>query len=75
MDEAQIVRKILANTPNKQKQQSKMKCENYMTDPNGVEKMYQVMDELGSGGFRKVKLAIHILSMNQESTLIYSNNS
>jgi hypothetical protein len=63
MDEAQIVRKILANTPNKPKQQSKMKCENYMTDPNCMEKMYQVMDELGSGGFGKVKLALHILSM------------
>ncbi|KAL3102110.1 hypothetical protein niasHS_003519 [Heterodera schachtii] len=36
--------------------------ENFSTDPNCIEKSYHFLEELGSGGFGKVKLATHILT-------------
>jgi serine/threonine protein kinase len=56
------------NLASQQKQQQQQpyptvkRSENFSSDPNCMEKMYHFMDELGSGGFGKVKLAIHLLT-------------
>jgi serine/threonine protein kinase len=36
--------------------------DNFSNDPNYMDKTYKIMEELGSGGFGKVKLAVHILT-------------
>ena len=48
--------------PQKNAMNGKMMSENFSPDPHCMEKMYHWLDELGSGGFGKVKLAIHILT-------------
>lgn len=38
------------------------RSENFSTDAACMDKLYLFLDELGSGGFGKVKLAIHLLT-------------
>lgn len=54
---------IFAAMTSQQRQRNrKMMSENFSPDPYCMENMYHFLDELGSGGFGKVKLAIHILT-------------
>lgn len=49
--------------------------ENYLTDEINIEKMYFFLEELGSGGFGKVKLAKHILTGEQVAIKIIDKKS
>uniref|UniRef100_A0A915P8Z7 non-specific serine/threonine protein kinase n=2 Tax=Meloidogyne TaxID=189290 RepID=A0A915P8Z7_9BILA len=63
-------RQILSNKSN-----NYYECENYSSDQNCMERMYLFLDELGSGGFGKVKLAKHILTGDQVAIKIIDKKS
>ncbi|KAL7076312.1 hypothetical protein ACQ4LE_004172 [Meloidogyne hapla] len=62
-------RPILTNKSNN------YESENYSSDQNCMERMYLFLDELGSGGFGKVKLAKHILTGDQVAIKIIDKKS
>ncbi|CAK5069238.1 unnamed protein product [Meloidogyne enterolobii] len=63
-------RQILSNKIN-----NYYESENYSSDQNCMERMYLFLDELGSGGFGKVKLAKHILTGDQVAIKIIDKKS